>query len=153
MKTKNDEKAVEIVARYEYQRRLEDAAKYNRELADKELRDYYNRKWKSAVTQRVRTLCRKNSRGNDRHWWVSKIYVHPDIDHSKSPWTVKAYIKVSVGLYIHTESEVARDELEVSFSADEIKVALARLGRMMAAGLGEDNTGRQVRRESKQENS
>ena len=144
MKKKSDDKAVEIVGRYEYQRRLEDAAKYNRELADKELREHVNRKWKSAMSQRVRNLCRKHTRGDDRHWWLSRIDVHPSIDHSKSPWKVSAWVKVSLGLYIHDECEVARDELDASFRADEADVALARLGRMMAAGLGGDNISREA---------
>lgn len=137
MKVKTDEKAVEIVARYEYHLRLEDAAKYNRELADKELREHVNRKWKSAMSQRVRNLCRKHTRGNDRHWWLSRIDVHPKIDHSKSQWKVSAWVMVNLGLYINEDGEVARDELECSFMADEADVALARIGRMMAAGLGE----------------
>ena len=136
MKKKNDEQIVEIVARYEAFRRKEDSAKYNRELADKELRDHVNRKWKSALSQRVRNLCRQHNRGNDRHWWLSRIDVHPSIDHSVTPWKVSAWARVEIGLYIHEDGEVARDELKFSFRADEAEIALARVGRMMASGLG-----------------
>ena len=136
MKKQNDEKLAEIAARYESFGRKEDSAKYNRELADKELRAHANRKWKSALSQKVRNLCRKHQRGNDRHWWLMRIEVHPSFDHSVTPWKVSVCASVVIGLYIHENGEVARDELKASFRVDEADVALARLGRMMAAGLG-----------------
>jgi len=46
-----------------------------------------------------------------------------------------------VGLYIHEAGEVARDSLEIGFDVEEAEVALARLGRMMAAGVREKDEG------------
>lgn len=136
MKKQNDEKIAELAARYEAFARKEENAKYDRELADTELRAHVTRKWKSALSQKVRNLCRKHQRGNDRHWWLIRIEVRPCFDHSVTPWKVSVCASVVIGLYIHEDGEVARDELKASFRADETDVALARLGRIMAAGLG-----------------
>ena len=139
MKAITDAKVIEQMMRYEHARRQEDSWKGVREDADKSILEYVNRKYAGVLKRRVRSLCRQHVVSKDRHWWLSFTDVHPSVDHSVSPWSVSARATVRVGLYIHEENEVARDELVISFNMSEIEVALKRLGRMMGAGVACDS--------------
>ena len=89
----NDEKTVEQMRRFEHAWRQEDSWKGVREDADRKLREAVNRKYLGAVKRKVVALCKKNTHGDyDRHWWLSEARVYPNVDHSKSPWSVSALV-------------------------------------------------------------
>ncbi len=131
----SDDFIVSEMVRYEHASRQCDSWKRVLEDSDGLMRAYFNRRFLGVVKRRARLLCKRHGDGGDRHWWLSGVEFHPSVDHSTTPWSVSALFTVRMGLYIHVAGEVARDELKVSFAADEMVAAFARLERLMAAGV------------------